>query len=96
VRRRRETDLEDASDVGVSTAHDPERTAVSLEIGRGIQACLAHMKRERRLAVTLHLQGHTVTEAARILEWPFKRTENLIYRGLADLRACLRCKGLQP
>jgi RNA polymerase sigma-70 factor (ECF subfamily) len=54
------------------------------------------MKRERRLAVTLYLQGHTVAEAASILEWPFKRTENLIYRGLADLRACLRCKGLRP
>jgi RNA polymerase sigma-70 factor (ECF subfamily) len=96
VRRRRETDLEDAAEVTVSTSHDPERTAASLEIGRGIQACLAHMKRERRLAVTLYLQGHTVAEAARILEWPFKRTENLIYRGLADLRACLRCKGLRP
>jgi RNA polymerase sigma-70 factor (ECF subfamily) len=54
------------------------------------------MKRERRLAVTLHLQGHTVPEAARILDWAAKQTENLVYRGLADLRACLMAKGIRP
>src|SRR5262245_57974744 len=97
ARRRRETDLEDAADGRVIAGPpDPERTAASMEIGRGIQACLACMKRDRRLAVTLYLQGHTVAEAARILEWPFKRTENLVYRGLADLRACLASKGLRP
>ena len=97
VRRRRETDLEDAADFRIAGAsHDPERTAASMEIGRGIQTCLAHMKRDRRLAVTLYLQGHTVSEAARILEWPVKRTENLVYRGLADLRACLASKGMRP
>jgi RNA polymerase sigma-70 factor (ECF subfamily) len=96
VRRRRETDLEDARHVSVAAACDPERTAASMEIGRGIQGCLACMKRERRLAVTLYLQGHTVAETARILDWPFKRTENLVYRGLADLRGCLASKGLRP
>ena len=52
------------------------------------------MKRERRLAVTLHLQGHSVPEAARLLDWAVKRTENLVYRGLADLRECLTAKGI--
>ena len=70
---------------------DPSR-----EVGRGIQSCLLRMKRERRLAVTLYLQGHNVAEAARILDWPVKRTENLIYRGLADLRACLKSKRIEP
>ena len=75
---------------------NPERTAVARQIGRGIRGCLRAMKQERRLAVTLHLQGHTVPEAARLLNWAFKRTENLVYRGLSDLRACLTAKGLQP
>jgi RNA polymerase sigma-70 factor, ECF subfamily len=97
VRRRRETDMEDEAVARVAvTSDNPERTAVSHEIGRAIQACLTRMKRERRLAVTLHLQGHSVSEAARILDWPEKRTENLIYRGLADLRACLTSKGMRP
>jgi len=97
VRRRRETDLEDEGVAEIAgTTGNPERIAASLEIGRGIQACLRCMKRERRLAVILHLQGYTVTEAARILDWPAKRTENLVYRGLADLRACLTSKGMRP
>jgi RNA polymerase sigma-70 factor, ECF subfamily len=96
VRRRRETDLDDETAVLTSAADDPERTTASRQIGRGIRGCLRAMKRERRLAVTLHLQGHTVPEAARILDWAFKRTENLVYRGLADLRTCLTAKGLKP
>jgi len=96
VRRRRETDLDDDTVVLTSVADDPERTTASRQIGRGIRGCLRAMKKERRLAVTLHLQGHTVPEAARILDWAFKRTENLVYRGLADLRACLTAKGMKP
>ena len=50
----------------------------------------------RRLAVTLHLQGHTVPEAGSLLGWNAKRAENLVYRGLADLRDCLAGKGVRP
>jgi RNA polymerase sigma-70 factor (ECF subfamily) len=46
--------------------------------------------------VILYIQEHTVPEAARILGWTLKRTENLVYRGLADLRACLAAKGQTP
>jgi RNA polymerase sigma-70 factor (ECF subfamily) len=99
VRRRGEAPLE--NDEGVVTAvagahHNPERLAASDQIGRGIQDCLAQMSDERRLAVTLYLQGHTVPEASRVLDWSTKRTENLVYRGLADLRECLMRKGMRP
>ncbi len=95
--RRQETSLEDAAvDRAAIVVEDPERVARSREIGRGIQDCLGRMQRDRRLAVTLHLQGHSVPDAARVLEWPAKRTENLVYRGLADLRQCLQTKGIQP
>jgi RNA polymerase sigma-70 factor (ECF subfamily) len=66
------------------------------ELGVAVQACLRAMKRERRLAVMLYLQEHTVPEAARVLGWVVKRTENLVYRGLADLRQCLQAKGHVP
>ena len=94
-RRRGETSL-DEQDVSqqAMTEEDPERLARSRELGRGIQECLTGIKRERRLAVTLYLQGHSVPDAARLLEWPAKRTENLVYRGLADLRTCLTAKGM--
>ena len=96
VRRRRESDLDDEGVAPVAiTRQDPERIAASREIGRGILDCLSRMSRERRLAVTLHLQGYSVPEASKVLEWNVKRTENLVYRGLADLRECLMSKGLR-
>jgi RNA polymerase sigma-70 factor (ECF subfamily) len=99
IRRRREEELPDdkvETYVDGSDAPNPERLAASQEVGRGIQNCLSRMNRDRRLAVTLYLQGHTVPEAARILDWSAKRTENLVYRGLADLRECLMAKGMRP
>ena len=96
VRRRREASLDDEDVAPVAiTRQDPERIAAAREIGRGIQDCLSQMSRERRLAVTLYLQGHSVPEASRVLDWPAKRTENLVYRGLADLRECLEAKGMR-
>ena len=97
VRRQRETGLDDEAVAPVAIAREnPERTTASKEVGRSIQECLMGMKRERRLAVALHLQGHTVPEVARILDWAAKQAENLVYRGLADLRKCLMAKGVGP
>jgi len=96
MRRRRETDLHEDAVLVARAKEDPERTAAARQIGQGIRGCLRAMKHERRLAVALHLQGHTVAEAARLLDWAFKRTENLVYRGLSDLRVCLKAKGLRP
>ncbi len=63
------------------TRQDPERIAASHEVGRGIQDCLSRMSRERRMAVTLYLQGHSVTEASSVLDWPAKRTETWSIEG---------------
>lgn len=75
---------------------DPESGASYRELGRAVRESLAELTRERRLAVTLHLQGHSVPEAARLLGWDEKRTENLVYRGLANLRTSLIRKGYTP
>jgi RNA polymerase sigma-70 factor, ECF subfamily len=96
VRRRNELSLEEDVIMPAATTADPERVTASREIGRGILHCLTQMNRERRLAVTLYLQGHSVPDASRILDWSPKRTENLVYRGLADLRECLLSKGMRP
>jgi RNA polymerase sigma-70 factor (ECF subfamily) len=74
----------------------PERQTSARELGRGIQNCMAQMLRPRRLAVTLHLHGCTVRESATRLQWTYKRTESLLYRGLKDLRRCLARKGMTP
>src|SRR5262245_3671181 len=97
IRRRRETPLEEGEPVPTeSPSGNPEAVAAGREIGRGILECLARLLQERRLSVTLYLQGQTVPEAARILDWSPKKTENLVYRGLADLRECLAAKGIKP
>jgi RNA polymerase sigma-70 factor, ECF subfamily len=77
-------------------ASDPERLQAAREIGRAVRDCLLRVVEARRLAVVLHLQGHSVPEAGRILGWGVKRVENLVYRGLADLRRCLSAKGIAP
>jgi RNA polymerase sigma-70 factor (ECF subfamily) len=87
---------EEVRTVEPAAASDPERDASFRQLGAAVRDCLAAAKRERRLAVTLYLQGHTVPETARILGWDAKRAENLVYRGLADLRQCLLGKGHRP
>jgi RNA polymerase sigma-70 factor (ECF subfamily) len=96
VRRRRETDLEEETVAPIAIdRQDPEKLTAAREIGRGILDCLSRMSLERRLAVTLYLQGYSVPESSRVLDWTVKRTENLVYRGLANLRECLMSKGMR-
>ena len=86
----------DVLDQSPAPMASPEQEAGAMEIPRGIQQCLLGLERPRRLAVLVYLQGCTVPETARRLGWSGKKAENLVYRGLADLRRCLRLKGLTP
>jgi RNA polymerase sigma-70 factor (ECF subfamily) len=99
-RRRQEVALDEVTVESHPAARapdpDPERAAAGRELGRAIQGCLGRLIRPRQVAVTLHLLGHSVPEAARLLGWSVKKAENLIYRGLADLRGCLELAGAAP
>jgi len=97
-RRRREVPLEEGAVEATVASPEPgpEEVGKAKEIGRELQDCLGRLVEPRRLALVLHLQGHTGPEAARLLGWSEKRVENLIYRGLADIRLCLEEKGLRP
>ena len=101
-RRRREVSLETengginpAAETG-SPRPDPEEVSAGQEVGRAIRECLAQIVRPRRLAAALHLQGHSVPDVGRLMSWAPKKADNLVYRGLADLRECLASKGLRP
>ncbi len=74
----------------------PESIAQGARIGAAIRECLEALEQDRRRAVVLHLQGHSVPETASLLGWVRKRAENLVYRGLGDLRRCLASKGFEP
>ncbi len=96
-RRRPEGSLDDSETNELAQlTPGPEQRAMGWQLGRAIRHCLAGLGEDRRLAVTLHLQGHTVPEAGRFLGWPTKRVANLTYRGIGDLRRCLAAKGFTP
>ena len=71
----------------------PEDHAIAQQVGRAIREGLALLGNARRAAVSLHLEGHSVPEAARSLGWSNKRVANLTYRGLRDLRRQLTAQG---
>lgn len=98
LRRRQETSLEEASvaELPDGPPRDPERRMIGRETGAAIRDCVRRLGASRRAAVTLYLLGHSVPEIGRLLGWPPKRAENLVYRGVADLRRCLADKGYQP
>jgi len=97
IRRRRrlqEIPLE-SEIVVVSKDGDPERLTLGREVGHAITQCLSRLAPPRRRAVTLYLMGHSHEEIRALLECLYKRAENLVYRGLSDLRACLTKRGIR-
>ncbi len=75
---------------------DPEQRAVGKALGREIYECMGRLIEKRRAATMLHLQGHKIDEIAILLGRKSKQAENLIYRGMKQLRECLEGKGLKP
>jgi RNA polymerase sigma-70 factor, ECF subfamily len=97
LRRRQEVELgEEVERSAASGQAAGSRLMESAEIGAALRQCLKRMALARRLAVTLHLQGYPVAEAAPLLGWDFKKVYNLVHRGLGDLRGCLKDKGIEP
>lgn len=72
---------------------EPRAAQESPELRRDLRACLDGLLAARRSAVVLHLQGFGAGEIATMLSLKAKSAQNLIYRGLADLRGCLSAKG---
>ena len=69
LRRRGEVALDDAPE---EQAVEPRRSSPAQQaegyaLARGLQDCLLGVSEDRRLAVSLFLQGHTVPEAAELL-----------------------------
>jgi RNA polymerase sigma-70 factor (ECF subfamily) len=97
VRRQREDSVEpEILEHHNASSADPERESVSREIGEAIRGCLGDMLEPRRLAVLMHLYGYGLKKTAGVLGWVPKRADNLLYRGMADLRKCLVGKGIKP
>ena len=74
---------------------NPERQARMRELADEIRDCLKRLGTDRSLAVRLYLLGESVAEIGERMNWALKRSKNLVYRGLADMRACLSAKGYE-
>lgn len=102
IRRRRHERHEVASlDAGggaEEALHDPSsgHDVRSEEILQAMGRALGKLARPRAVAVRMHLAGYSREEIGGILGWSEAKTRNLIYRGLADLRARLTELGVGP
>jgi len=96
LRGDRQQPLDDAEELGVDAGAGPERRSMSREISAAIRSCLERLAAPRRAAVALRLLDNNVPEIARRMGWKRKQAENLVFRGMGDLRDCLREKGVEP
>ena len=96
--RRPEVALDDTDSALTLVRQEPspEEATAGRQLGMAIRECLKGIVSSRRAAVVLYLQGHTLREIAALLDSSEKKVENQAYRGLAELRSCLKAKGLRP
>lgn len=64
------------------------------ELAQRVSLAVEALAPPRRAAVRLYLDGYRREEIAALLHWSEARTRNLLYRGLADLRASLLAQGI--
>ena len=101
VRRRRESLIDDASQVFAEQADAPAVPTpdAALEIDRRLQIArrfIQQLSGNRQAAVVLHLQGHSIEEIARHLGWTENKARNLVYRGMSDLKTRARAAREEP
>lgn len=100
IRRRRarpEEPLEDhAADAEQPAAErlQPDQALEQAELGERIQRAVSDLPEPRDVVVRLYLSGYGREEIAGLMGWTEPKVRNLLYRGLADLRAKLLSQGI--
>lgn len=74
----------------------PEGAVEARELGAIVARALEEITASRRPVVRMYLRGYDQDEIADLLGWSRSKTRNLLYRGLADLRAALVARGVGP
>ncbi|TFG89680.1 MAG: sigma-70 family RNA polymerase sigma factor [Gemmatimonadales bacterium] len=83
-------------DVPVGRTPDPIQQTEERELINQVSQAVSELPESRRVPVRMHLAGYRRNEIANALGWSEPKTRNLIYRGLADLRALLLKRGIGP
>ena len=102
IRRRRTTREDPLDDLGPtdlsladSAARTDERAELS-DLGFRISQAIEQIPETRRAAVRMYLAGYGSGEIGELMGWTEAKARNLLYRGLADLRARLEASGIVP
>lgn len=98
-RRKRESvrDLRRASQEQIlPEMGGPERGVEESELAERVMRAVDRLAESRRPVVRMYLKGYTRDEIAQALGWGEGKVRNLLYRGLADLRARLAEEGIGP
>jgi RNA polymerase sigma factor (sigma-70 family) len=77
-------------------AGSPEDQLAASEVAQAVGAAVSRIPASRRPVVRMYLIGHPQMEIATLMGWSEPKTRNLLYRGLADLRAELTAMGYGP
>ena len=75
--------------LAAAICYRPDLSSDRQDLTRRLFRALAILPAARRAAVKLHVLGYHRHEIAEVLGWTEAKTRNLLYRGLADLRARL-------
>ena len=99
--RRRRVDRNVSLDESESGSHPLATTLASpaeqleqSELAQRVALAVDGLAPARRAAVRMYLDGYRREEIAELLTWSDAKTRNLLYRGLADLRAVLLAQGI--
>jgi RNA polymerase sigma-70 factor (ECF subfamily) len=98
-RARRETPARLSRPSGeaiLGEAPAPDLTLEGSEVVGQVAAAVDGLAEGRRAVVRMYLAGYGREEIAQLLGWSEPKTRNLLYRGLADLRARLTEMGIGP
>jgi RNA polymerase sigma-70 factor (ECF subfamily) len=98
-RARREESLDALPDespaIGASRL-DAEADARESDVRRAVTRAVDLLVESRRAVVRMYLAGYDREEIGSLLGWSEPKTRNLLYRGLADVRATLESGGFGP
>ena len=85
---------EDAAAAVVDRAPTPADRLVAGERGQILSDVIKALPLDRRRAVQAYLAGFSVSEVMTMYGWSYERARNLSTRGMADLRAELKNRGI--
>lgn len=83
-----------APDALVDARASAESTLVRREVAEAVHEALGLLAESRRGVVRMYLAGYDRFEIAALMRWNVGKTQNLLYRGLEDLRAILASRGI--